>query len=158
MASRDIVTVPREVLTTPSRPVEDPRAEEIQALVADMKETVKAADGVGLAAPQIGVPLRVIVIAERGTAPYGLVNPEIVWASPDTSLLEEGCLSIPGSRMPVRRPAKVRIRALDERGSPVELTGADLLAKIFQHEIDHINGVLITDHSAPGSAAAVPPR
>jgi len=151
MAVRDIVLVPNSILTSPSTAVSDPLAPEIQLLLRDLKETVVAVRGIGLAAPQIGVPLRVIVINDRVRHYAAFVNPEILWSSHSTSVLEEGCLSIPGVVVPVSRPRKVRLRALDASGGRVELAAADLLAKIFQHEIDHLNGILITSYAERSS-------
>ena len=128
-------------------PVEDLRAPEIQGLIADLKESCIAAEGIGLAAPQLGVVKRVIVINHPRGKPYALLNPEILWASSGTSALEEGCLSIPGVIVRVTRPKKVRIQALDERRELRNISASDLLAKILQHEIDHLNGVLITDYA-----------
>ncbi len=145
MATRRIVTVPDPVLRVMCRRVQDPRATEIHELIRDLKETVIVAEGIGLAAPQVGSELRVIVI-HYGTPPFGLINPEVTFASRATSVLNEGCLSIPGVVVPVRRPRKVRVRAINERGELAEISADDLLAKILQHEIDHLNGVLITDY------------
>ncbi|TSC73108.1 MAG: formylmethionine deformylase [Parcubacteria group bacterium Gr01-1014_38] len=144
---RTIITVPDPLLREQSAPVEDPRAPEIQELITDLKESCLAAEGIGLAAPQLGVAKRVIVINHPQGKPYALVNPEIFWASSGTSALEEGCLSIPGIIVRVTRPKKVKIHALDERGEWREIAASDLLAKILQHEIDHLNGVLITDYA-----------
>jgi peptide deformylase len=113
-------------------------------LAADMTETMRAAPGVGLAAPQVGVPRRVFVFdsAEQSGA---LCNPEIVWRSEETQTGEEGCLSVPDLYFPVTRAMSVRVRASDESGAPVEIEGSELLARIFQHEIDHLDGILFID-------------
>lgn len=142
-----ILTVPHPVLRQRSAEVPDHRAPAVQSLIADLKDSCVAAGGVGLAAPQIGVLQRVIVVHYPiGSTPYGLVNPEIIWTSAATSVLEEGCLSIPNVVVPVRRPRKVRVRALSEEGEVIERAAGDFLAKILQHEIDHLDGVLITDY------------
>lgn len=144
--TRTIVTAPDPILRQRSEDVADPSAEAVRKLLTDLKETCVAADGIGLAAPQIGVAQRVVVIRLRGHPPYGLVNPEVIWASKGTSALDEGCLSIPNVIVRVTRPTKVRVRALDEGGKQLELRAEDLHAKVIQHEIDHLNGVLITDY------------
>ncbi|MDP3685791.1 MAG: peptide deformylase [bacterium] len=144
---RPIKTVPTPVLRERSAPVDNPHAPEIRGLLTDLKDSCLAAEGIGLAAPQLGVPQRVVVINYPQGKPYGLINPEIVWASKGTSLLEEGCLSIPEVVVRVTRPKKIKVRALNEHGEPREITANDLLAKILQHEIDHLNGVLITDYA-----------
>lgn len=119
-------------------------------LASDMHETMDAAPGVGLAAPQVGKPIRLFVFTtgeegERGS----LVNPEIVWSSEETQEGEEGCLSIPGMYFPVVRALRVRVDAHDLTGVPVRHEAEGLLARIFQHEIDHLNGILFIDHLPP---------
>jgi peptide deformylase len=122
---------------------------ELQALVGGMLETMRREDGVGLAAPQVGVSQRVIVIdTSDGTAdPYVLVNPEIVYRSDESVVEDEGCLSLPGITLNVRRAARVSVKAQDARGEPFTIENAEgLLAKAIQHEMDHINGILFIDH------------
>src|SRR5258708_277246 len=114
-----------------------------------MVETMREARGIGLAGPQIGVQLRVIVV-EIEEALYTLVNPEITWTSPDRDILEEGCLSIPGYRGNVERHTRIRVRAKDAKGKTILIDADDLLARVFQHEIDHLNGILFTERMAPG--------
>jgi peptide deformylase len=149
MALRDILVIPDPVLRKPSAPVLvfDDR---LDALVADMFETMYEAPGIGLAAIQIGVPLRVVTIDlaknDAPKAPKVFVNPEIVWSSEETGVYEEGCLSIPEYYEEVERPARVRVRHLDETGTPRETEAEGLLATCLQHEIDHLNGVLFIDH------------
>lgn len=113
-------------------------------LAADMLDTMRVAPGVGLAAPQVGVLERMFVfeVEDRSGA---VVNPVIVERSPDTLTEEEACLSIPGLGFPVDRHARVRVEGLDENGDPVVLEGEGLLARVFQHEIDHLDGVLFID-------------
>ncbi len=122
---------------------------EMQELIANMWETMYAAKGVGLAAPQIGVGKRLSVIdisvGEDESKKIVIVNPEIV-SSEGKQTGEEGCLSIPGFREPVTRASQVRVRAQDEKGAPLELLGDELLARAFQHEIDHLNGILFINH------------
>lgn len=143
---RPILTVPDLILRQKSSPVSDPTQDETKSLIQDLKDSCIAAAGIGLAAPQIGIGKRLIVIQYPQGSPYVLINPEITWLSKGTSILEEGCLSVPGTIVPVSRPKKVKFRALDERGRTLERTASDLLAKILQHEIDHLNGILITDY------------
>lgn len=117
---------------------------QIKTLVADMVDTMRAAPGVGLAAPQIGIPLRVAVV-EVDKVLYTLVNPEIVERSDETQTGPEGCLSVPGYWADVTRAMKVRVRALDRRGKRFTVTGEGFLARAFQHEVDHLDGVLYID-------------
>ncbi|HEU4384339.1 MAG TPA: peptide deformylase [Anaeromyxobacteraceae bacterium] len=145
---REIVIWPDPVLKQVARPVE--RVDDsIRRLLDDMAETMYAADGVGLAAPQIGDSRRCIVIdtspRQEGQRLIHLVNPEIVKAE-GTTIYTEGCLSIPGEAEEVERAAKVWVRALDRSGAPFELECQDLLAIAVQHEIDHVDGVLFVDH------------
>jgi peptide deformylase len=126
--------------------------DEVRQLIDDMFDTMYAEEGVGLAAPQVGVSTRVIVVdpREEGVEPFALVNPEIFWFSEDDlDRAEEGCLSIPGLREIVERPWSVRIRGLDPEGEPVELEAEGLLARILQHEVDHLDGVLFLDRISP---------
>jgi peptide deformylase len=119
---------------------------ELQKLVEDMIETMYAADGVGLAAPQIGRNIRVIVfdVSPERNEPHALVNPRIVESS-GTQASEEGCLSVPELRGKVRRADKVVVEGLSVEGKPVQLTAEGLAAKMFQHECDHLDGVLFCD-------------
>jgi peptide deformylase len=160
MAIRTIVTLPDPVLRRKARPVTK-FDKNLQTLIDDMIETMREAPGVGLAAPQVGVSERVIVVeyaepeeAEEGEEPkevepklYVMVNPEIVKASLETEVGVEGCLSIPGLVGEVERKYEVRLKGLNRRGQPMKLKAEGWLARIFQHEIDHINGVLFTDHA-----------
>lgn len=121
---------------------------EIDRLVTDMIETMYAAPGVGLAAPQVGVPLRIFVVdLSIGRDPHGLitvVNPEFVMRE-GVQLEDEGCLSIPGFNATVVRPARAVIRGLDRQGQPFEREGTGLLARAFQHEMDHLDGTVFVD-------------
>jgi peptide deformylase len=145
MSIRPIIHAPNNILSTPSEAVLDPTSAEIKRIVIDMKDTVIASTGVGLAAPQIGVPLRIIVINYENE-PYAIINPKITWQSGVTSTLEEGCLSVPEYFIKITRPKKIIVAGINEEGTPVEIKANDMQAKIFQHEIDHINGILITDY------------
>jgi peptide deformylase len=122
----------------------------IRRLLDDMLETMYAAPGIGLAAPQVGEALRVVVvdIAQKDgvRAPLRMVNPEIIWASEDQVPYEEGCLSLPEHYADVTRPRQVRVRYLDETGAAHELEAEGLLAVCVQHELDHLEGTLFVDH------------
>jgi peptide deformylase len=153
MAIREIITLPDPVLRRKARKVTD-FGPALQTLIDDMVETMRAAPGVGLAAPQVGVSLRVIVVeygdpAEDGKAPvlYTLVNPEITRESRETEPGTEGCLSIPGIVGEVERASAVTVKAQDRRGRPAKVKAEGWLARIFQHEIDHLNGVLFVDRT-----------
>ena len=124
---------------------------EMRTLVSDMFETMYQAEGVGLAAPQIGLGIRVIVVDphDEVTKPFALFNAEVVSQGSDTDKGEEGCLSIPGIRDVVERPLNVVVEALDIDGEPVRIEAEGFLARVLQHEVDHLNGVLFLDHLSP---------
>ncbi len=149
MALRPIIILPDSRLRTMSEPVARVDAA-IRTLMDDMMETMYEAPGIGLAAIQIAVPQRVVVIdvAKEGDAPEPLfiANPEILWSSPEIGTYEEGCLSIPDYYAEVKRPAKIGVRFLDRDNNVVEREVDGLLATCIQHEIDHLNGVLFIDH------------
>ena len=149
MALREILTVPDPLLKQVSAPVERVD-DDLRALMDDMLETMYAAPGIGLAAVQIGVPKRVIVMdlarQDEEPQPRYFVNPEILWASEETAPYEEGCLSVPEHYSDVARPAKVTVRYLDRDGVPHELACDGLLSTCVQHEIDHLDGILFIDH------------
>jgi peptide deformylase len=151
MAIREIVTLPHPVLRRKSRKVTD-FGPELQTLIDDMVETMRAAPGVGLAAPQVNVSQRVIVVEfsdeEDETVPpelYAVVNPEITRFSRELEVGTEGCLSIPEIVGDVERPVEVTIKGLNRHGQPVKIKASGWLARIFQHEVDHIDGVLFVD-------------
>lgn len=144
MAIRRIVMHPDEVLRQKAKEVSKFNAN-LHKLLDDMAETMYDADGVGLAAPQVGILKRVIVM-DCGEGLIELVNPEIVErAGEQFAEYPEGCLSIPGLRGDVRRAKWVKVRGQDRHGNEVELEAEDLLARCVQHEIDHLNGVLFID-------------
>jgi len=119
----------------------------IRQLIDDMFATMRAAKGIGLAAPQVGRTERVAVVdVEGGAQPIALVNPEVVSSSAGTAKAEEGCLSIPDIFGDVVRPESVVVRALDRHGAPIEISGSGLLARCMQHEIDHLHGKLFIDY------------
>ncbi|HOP53378.1 MAG: peptide deformylase [Bacillota bacterium] len=142
MAILPIRKVGDDVLRQVAKPV-DKITKKRKKLIKDMIETMYDADGIGLAAPQIGVSERIIVV-DVGEGPFALINPEIKEAS-GSEIDVEGCLSIPGVRNYVKRNANVVVDALDEDGKPVRIDAEGLLARCLQHEIDHLNGVLFTD-------------
>jgi peptide deformylase len=125
--------------------------ESVRALVGDMFRIMGEEGGIGLAAPQVGVSKRVIVVSveEKGFERLALINPVIVFSSRETVVFEEGCLSIPGVRADVERPSRVVVRGITRSGRLVEIDAADLLARVLQHEIDHLNGVLFIDRLKP---------
>ncbi|MEG0151171.1 MAG: peptide deformylase [Comamonas sp.] len=125
--------------------------ERIQTLVKDMLETMYDAQGIGLAATQIDVHERVVVIdvSEERNEPLVLINPEIVWASEETQLGEEGCLSVPGIYDGVERSVAVKVKALDENGNSREIEGEGMLAICMQHEMDHLMGKVFVEYLSP---------
>lgn len=149
MAKRPIIWAPDPVLKTKCTPVQAVD-DDIRSLMDDMLDTMYAAPGIGLAAPQVGVTKRVIVVdvseKDEPNAPICLANPEVVWTSDETAPHEEGCLSLPDLYADVERPVAVKVRYLDRDGAPQELEADGLLAICLQHEIDHIDGVLFVDH------------
>jgi peptide deformylase len=144
-----ILLAPDPVLRHAARPVGAADAEAVRDLIPRMLATMYAAPGIGLAAPQVGVSLRLAVIdlqREDRPEPLVLVNPEIVARSAETEAHEEGCLSLPGQYADVVRPRGVTVRFLDEAGARREVAAEGLLARCVQHEIDHLDGVLFVDH------------
>jgi peptide deformylase len=134
-------------LRSRARPVEvfdEALAEEVQRMGRLMDDAI----GIGLAATQLGVMHRVLVYRVELDAPLGvLVNPDIEWRSEEIAVMEEGCLSLPGVGVEVERPAQVRVQAQDERGEPITIEASGLEARVIQHEIDHLDGVLILDRT-----------
>jgi peptide deformylase len=152
MALRDITLLPDPVLRQISTPIASVDAE-VRALADDMLETMYKAPGIGLAAVQIGVPKRMLVVdvAKRGDKdaaanPMIFINPEITWTSPAVASHEEGCLSIPDYYEEVTRPENIRLKYMDEHGLARDLEADGILAICLQHEIDHLNGVLFIDY------------
>ncbi len=145
MTVRPIRYLGDPVLRKPARKVS--RVDDsIRRLIEDMTESMYAAHGVGIAAPQIGVPLRVVVIGMPDEPPFALINPEITKRSGERRL-DEGCLSVPGYRGTVTRSEFVAVKALDENGREIRIKSEnDLLAQALEHEVDHVNGTLYVDH------------
>lgn len=148
MSKLEILTLPDPILRATSAPVERVDAA-LRRLADDMLETMYDAPGIGLAAPQVGVSRRLVVLdvsekdGERN--PLVLINPEIVRLAADLRAYEEGCLSIPDVKVEIERPAGLTVRYLDREGTPRELEAEGLLATAIQHEIDHLEGRLIID-------------
>ncbi|MFC3182901.1 peptide deformylase [Cypionkella sinensis] len=148
---RDILIHPDPRLKKPCEPIAAVSAE-ISALAADMLETMYDAPGIGLAAPQIGVMKRIIVmdcIKDGPPEPMALLNPEVLWSSEDLGSYEEGCLSIPDQYAEVKRPSSVKVGWMDLDGAPQERLFTGLWATCVQHEIDHLNGKLFIDYLGP---------
>lgn len=149
MALREIIILPDKRLRSVSKPVAGVDSG-IRTLVDDMFETMYKAPGIGLAAIQVAVPARVVVMdlskREENSEPRVFINPEITWRSEETSHYEEGCLSIPDIQEDVERPARVKVRYLDLDGKSQEADAEGLFATCIQHEIDHLNGVLFIDY------------
>jgi peptide deformylase len=149
MALLPILVAPDPRLNQKAKPVAQVDAR-VRKLMDDMLETMYIAPGIGLAAPQVGVLERVIVLdlAHEGEAPQPLrmANPELLWVSDEDAVYNEGCLSVPEHYADVTRPAKIRVRYLDESNQTIELAAEGLLATCIQHEMDHLQGILFIDH------------
>jgi peptide deformylase len=144
-----ILIVPDPVLRKTSRAVTPADMGNVHGLVPQMFATMYKAPGIGLAAPQIGTLLRLVVMdlaPNQTPAPIVLINPEIIAASDEKATREEGCLSLPDQYADVTRPAWVKVKFLDEHGAKQEIEGEGLLAACLQHEIDHLNGILFVDY------------
>ena len=150
MALLTILTYPDPRLHTVAKPVQAVDAR-IRGLVADMLETMYDASGIGLAATQVDVHERLVVIdvSEERNEPLVLINPEIVWASEDKQVADEGCLSVPGIYDGVERSRSIRVRALDADGQSRELEAEGLLAVCIQHEMDHLAGKVFVEYLSP---------
>ena len=152
MAIRPILHIPTPCLREVAAPVVEIN-DEIKTLIKDMLDTMYDAPGVGLAAPQIGVMHRVIVMDPAGEeeepAPLAMINPKITWLSEELRVHQEGCLSIPEQYAEVTRPAEVRVGWMDQDGNPQEKDFDGLWATCVQHEIDHLNGKLFIDYLGP---------
>lgn len=149
MALLPIIVAPDPRLKVKAKPVTTVDGR-IRKLLDDMVDTMHAAPGIGLAGPQVGAALRLLVVdvAKEGepSNPRKFINPEIVWASEELQSWEEGCLSLPDQFADVERPKEVKVRYLDETGAKQEMHATGLLAVCVQHEMDHLDGVLFVDH------------
>lgn len=145
MAVLPIVTHPNPILREKTKEITDPKDPEIKELIFDMIETLeKSEQAVGLAAPQVGKNVSLCIIQFEGKT-YILINPKIKSKSWSKEIFEEGCLSFPGKFIPVKRSRRVKIEALDRNGNKIVLKADGFLARVFQHEIDHLNGILYID-------------
>jgi len=151
MSARDVVVYPQATLRKKAKAVSEV-SEEIKDLIRDMKETMYASRGIGLAAPQVGVNQRVIVVDvtpyELDQKPFALINPEIVSGEGEVESTE-GCLSVPDLLETIKRKEKVTARGLDEEGKELEIEATGMLAICLQHEIDHLNGMTIVERLSP---------
>ena len=150
MSIRPLVILPDPVLRLTSEPIRSVD-KDLELLIGDMFETMYDAPGIGLAAIQVGRPLRLVTIdlakkTEEEKSPQVFINPEVIWSSEEQSSYEEGCLSIPEYYAEVTRPASVKVRFRDAKGQEQEILAEGLLATCLQHEIDHLNGVLFIDY------------
>ena len=157
MAIRTIRTEGDEILRKKSKKVEV-IDEKITELIQDMIETLHRYDGVGLAAVQVGILKQILIIQEAEDAPIlVIINPEIISKS-GTQVVEEGCLSFPNKFAKIERPEKIKVRALNEKGKKIEITGKGLLAQALSHEIDHLNGEVFIDKIIPGTLEIINPE
>jgi peptide deformylase len=149
MAIREIIKLPDPLLRQRSAPIETVD-DDVRRLIDDMLETMYAAPGVGLAAVQVAVPRRLLVVdtadKDEPPQPLALINPEIVKLGDDLRVHEEGCLSIPEVRVDIERPSIVTVKFIDRDGKPQQIDAEGLLATAIQHEMDHLNGRLIIDY------------
>lgn len=145
----EITKIPAQVLLEKTQPLSSDEITSHQSFFQEMKEAMKKNEGIGLAANQLGKNLSVFVIDEKLAQEYDVpqiyINPEITEYSKDQDDLEEGCLSIPKYYVPIPRSKKVKIKALDEQGNKIKLKARGFLARVFQHETDHLNGIIIKD-------------
>lgn len=146
MKTYDVLKNPNKTLRQVSEPLSDAdlKSDEIQTLVDDMKKTMKVENGVGLAAPQIGKPIRLIIV-ETEEGPTAFVNPKIIATSNRMVDSEEGCLSVPGVYGIVKRHKSIKLKAKDRNGNPLRMKVGGFAAIVLQHEIDHLNGILFID-------------
>jgi peptide deformylase len=144
----DIVTLPNNKLREPSRALKPAEIKKLELLITNMTETMHIKDGIGLAAPQIGQNIRLCTIGHSATPDkkdWALINPQIIKHSWRKTTEEEGCLSVPGVTVAVKRSAKITVKALNAKGQPKTFTASGYLARVLQHEIDHLDGILIID-------------
>ena len=139
-----IITYPNPILRQKANPIKK-IDDKIHKLIAEMAEVMYNGDGIGLAAPQVGISKQLIVV-DIGEGLMPLINPKIEYKSDEVSTMEEGCLSLPDIRVEVTRPVRIRLTAKDPDGNLISKEADELWAIVFQHEIDHLNGILIIDH------------
>jgi peptide deformylase len=149
MALRQILIAPDPRLKLKAKPVERVD-DDVRRLMDDLLETMYAAPGIGLAAPQIGVGQRVLVVDiardDEERHPLCMANPQLLWVSDEDSTYDEGCLSVPEQYAEVVRPARIRVRFVDHQNEVREIEAQGLLATVIQHEMDHLDGILFIDH------------
>ncbi|MEA2006645.1 MAG: peptide deformylase [Patescibacteria group bacterium] len=150
----EIVKYPDPVLRQKSEEVKNPTDSKIKRLIADMTATLRAHEGLGLAAPQIGHSLQLCII-EVDDELFVLINPKVKNVSGEQVLMEEGCLSFPGKFLPIQRPKKIKIKALDANGKKQVIRAKGLLARVLQHEVDHLDGTLFIDRAKAENKVAV---
>lgn len=144
--SLEIITNPNPILRQKAKKIKDPIDPALLSLVEAMKKTLESSkSGIGLAAPQVGQSIRLCVV-ERDGAYEALINPKIISRSKKNSLFEEGCLSFPGLFYAIERPEKVKVRYLNEKGEKVTIKAEGILARLLQHEVDHLDGKLFIDY------------
>lgn len=141
-----IIKYPDDFLRTKTEEVKDFKDPRLAVLVSRMQKTMETEKGIGLAAPQVGSDLRICVAQIDNTA-YVLINPQIKAYSRKKEIFEEGCLSFPGKFFPVERPVKIKVKARDASGKKIKIKADKLLARVLQHEIDHLDGVLVIDRA-----------
>jgi peptide deformylase len=141
----EIVKYPHDALRVEAEDLQD-IDDRVTDVAQEMLESMHMAEGIGLAAPQVDLPWRLFVVHVKNDKPRVFINPEIIQTSMETSVYEEGCLSIPGVYADVERASQVQIQAFNERGRPFSLTADGWLARVIQHEYDHLKGVLFFDH------------
>lgn len=142
----EIIKYPNPFLRKNSQEVKNPTNPKIKQLIADMTATLRAHEGLGLAAPQVGFGLRLCIV-ELENELFVLINPQIKKLSGGEVLMEEGCLSFPVKFLPIKRPRKIKVKALDANGEKQTIRAKGLLARAIQHEIDHLNGTLLVDRA-----------
>lgn len=141
-----ILTYPNQILKKKTKKIKDPLDPETKRLAKNMLKTMQENDGAGLAAPQVGKSLRICTVQNDGSV-YVLINPQITTYSRDKEIVEEGCLSFPGKFIPIKRSRKIKVRYTDENGNKIKLKAEGLLARIIQHETDHLDGILFTERT-----------
>lgn len=139
-----IITYPNPILEKKAKKVKDPLAPEIQRLVKKMIATMQESRGAGLAAPQVGESLRICTIQDEDEI-FVLINPQVTTYSREKEICEEGCLSFPGKYINIKRPKRVKVRFIDAKGNKIKLKADGLLARIIQHEVDHLDGIVFIE-------------
>ncbi len=142
----DIVTYPNPILRAENQPIADPTTPEIKQLISNMLETLRSQNGLGLAAPQVGKNLQLCLV-EVDNEVFTFINPEIKKFYGSQTVMEEGCFSFPGKFLPVQRSKSIKLNATDQSGKKYTMHAKGLLARAIQHEVDHLNGILLLDRA-----------